>query len=73
MMIYTLELLVFVLVMVIVMDNCSREAVMMIPAKTRCPSTWTLEYSGYLMAEASAWSDRYNYYTKTFNGKSLLG
>ena len=21
----------------------------MIPAKTRCPSTWTLEYSGYLM------------------------
>ena len=72
MMIYTLELLVFVLVMVIVMDNCSREAVMMIPAKTR-PSTWTLEYSGYLMAEASAWSDRYNYYTKTFNGKSLLG
>ena len=22
----------------------------MIPAKTRCPSTWTLEYSGYLMS-----------------------
>ena len=26
-----------------------RVAVTMIPAKTRCPSTWTLEYSGYLM------------------------
>jgi len=25
-------------------------AVTMIPAKTRCPSTWTLEYSGYLMS-----------------------
>ena len=24
----------------------------MIPAKTRCPSTWTLEYSGYLMSDA---------------------
>ena len=22
----------------------------MIPAKTRCPSTWTVEYSGYLMS-----------------------
>ena len=27
-----------------------RVAVTMIPAKTRCPSTWTLEYSGYLMS-----------------------
>jgi len=26
-----------------------RVAITMIPAKTRCPSTWTLEYSGYLM------------------------
>ena len=23
----------------------------MIPAKTQCPSTWTLEYSGYLMSD----------------------
>ena len=29
----------------------------MIPAKTRCPSTWTLEYSGYLMSERGL-SDR---------------
>ena len=28
-----------------------RVAVTMIPAKTQCPSTWTLEYSGYLMSE----------------------
>ena len=34
----------------------TRVAVTMIPAKTRCPSTWTLEYSGYLM------SDYYNYH-----------
>ena len=29
----------------------TRVAVIMIPAKTQCPSTWTLEYSGYLMSE----------------------
>ena len=28
----------------------TRVAVTMIPAKTRCPTTWTLEYSGYLMS-----------------------
>ena len=28
----------------------TRVAVTMIPAKTTCPSTWTLEYSGYLMS-----------------------
>ena len=28
----------------------TRAAVTMIPAKTHCPSTWTLEYSGYLMS-----------------------
>ena len=33
----------------------TRVAVTMIPAKTRCPSTWTLEYSGYLMS-AGKWS-----------------
>ena len=29
----------------------TRVAVTMIPAKTQCPSTWTLEYSGYLMSD----------------------
>jgi len=33
----------------------TRAAVTMIPAKTQCPSTWTLEYSGYLMSEG-IWS-----------------
>ena len=28
-----------------------RVAVLMIPAKTQCPPSWTLEYTGYLMAE----------------------
>jgi len=27
----------------------------MIPAKTCCPSTWTLEYSGYLMSASKAY------------------
>ena len=31
----------------------------MIPAKTQCPSTWTLEYSGYFMSDASLWSNHY--------------
>ena len=33
----------------------TRVAVTMIPAKTQCPSTWTLEYSGYLLS-AGKWS-----------------
>ena len=38
----------------------TRVAVTMIPAKTRCPSTWTLEYSGYLM------SDNRNHHTTMY-------
>ena len=30
----------------------SRDTVMMIPAKTECPTSWTKEYSGYLMSQA---------------------
>ena len=33
----------------------TRAAVTMIPAKTRCPSTWTLEYSGYLMSQHTSY------------------
>ena len=29
----------------------ARVAVLMIPAKTQCPPSWTLEYTGYLMTE----------------------
>ena len=36
----------------------TRVAVIKIPAKTQCPSTWTLEYSGYLMS-AYATSEHY--------------
>jgi len=39
----------------------TRVAVTMIPAKTHCPPTWTLEYSGYLMSEASL----YSYHSRT--------
>ena len=36
----------------------TRVAVTMIPAKTRCPSTWTLEYTGYLMSETRLYNGR---------------
>ena len=32
----------------------TRETVLMIPARITCPSSWTREYYGYLMAERSA-------------------
>ena len=38
----------------------TRVAVTMIPAKSQCPSTWTLEYSGYLM------SAHYNHQRTTY-------
>ena len=34
----------------------TRETVLMIPAKTSCPTSWTKEYDGYLMAE---WKNGY--------------
>ena len=36
----------------------TRVVVTMIPAKTSCPSTWTLEYSGYLMSGTRLHSGR---------------
>ena len=41
----------------------TRVAVTMIPAKTRCPSTWTLEYSGYLMSAYKGVSSNIHYRT----------
>ena len=41
----------------------TRVAVTMIPAKTRCPSTWTLEYSGYLMSAYKGYSSSPHYCT----------
>ena len=34
----------------------TRVAVLMIPARTSCPTGWTREYYGYLMAEGTHWS-----------------
>ena len=36
-----------------VCHSSCRESVIMIPARLSCPSTWTLEYSGYLMSARS--------------------
>ena len=41
----------------------TRVAVTMIPAKTQCPSTWTLEYSGYLMSAYKGTSSNPHYRT----------
>ena len=41
----------------------TRLAVTMIPAKTQCPSTWTLEYSGYLMSAYKGISGNIHYRT----------
>ena len=38
----------------------TRETVVMIPARLSCPSSWTREYYGYLMAE------RYDHHRSTF-------
>ena len=38
----------------------TRETVVMIPAQITCPTSWTREYYGYLMAE------RYNFHRSTF-------
>ena len=39
----------------------TRAAMLMIPAKTQCPTSWTLEYMGYLMTE------HYSNYRSLFN------
>ena len=36
----------------------TRETVLMIPAKTSCPTSWAKEYDGYLMAENIAYNRR---------------
>ena len=39
----------------------TRSVAVMIPAKTQCPTNWTLEYIGYLMAEYRGYSGRTMY------------
>ena len=37
----------------------TRVGILMIPARTSCPTGWTREYYGYLMTEGSFWSDHH--------------
>ena len=37
----------------------TREAVLMIPAWTSCPTGWTREYYGYLMSTTTKWDNHY--------------
>ena len=37
----------------------TRETVLMIPAKSSCPSSWTREYEGYLMAGSSSYTRKF--------------
>ena len=37
-------------------STTARVMVLMLPAKTQCPPSWTLEYNGYLMTEAHSYN-----------------
>ena len=39
----------------------TRETVLMLPARMECPTSWTLEYSGYLMSVYRGVSGNYHY------------
>jgi len=49
----------------------SRAAVVMIPAKTTCPSNWTTEYIGYLMSTHHTGGHRSMYECVDKNAESL--
>ena len=36
-----------------------RSTVLMVPARNSCPSSWILEYAGYIMTQASKWNVHY--------------
>ena len=44
----------------------TRETVLMIPAKTTCPTSWTREYYGYLMSERPIAGGNYVHHCSTF-------
>ena len=50
-----------------------KSSVLMIPAKTTCPSSWTREYYGYLMSEASANPMQTNFVCVDINPESAPG
>ncbi len=50
----------------------TRETVMMIPARTGCPASWTMEYRGYLMT-AHHIEMRSTYECVDYNQESIPG
>ena len=45
----------------------------MIPAKTQCPTNWTLEYIGYLMSEHRGYNGRSMYECVDADPESIPG
>jgi len=39
----------------------ARSTILMVPARTQCPDSWTTEYAGYLVSEYSSGRHRSNY------------
>ena len=54
----------------------NRSTVLMVPARNSCPSSsWTLEYSGYIMTQSNNWGDQYRttYECVDKNAESIPG
>ena len=51
----------------------TRSVAVMIPAKTHCPTNWTLEYTGYLMSERDSHGGRTMYECVDKNPESVPG
>ena len=51
----------------------TRSVAVMIPAKTQCPTNWTLEYIGYLMSEYRGYSGRTMYECVDKDPESIPG
>ena len=51
----------------------TRNGAVMIPAKTRCPTHWTLEYIGYLMAERHSHAGHSTYECVDKDPESVFG
>ena len=49
----------------------TRSVAVMIPAKTQCPTNWTLEYIGYLMSESYSYNGRAMYECVDSNPESV--
>ncbi len=56
-----------------VVCHVPRSAKIMIPAHTACPTSWTTEYTGYLMSTAYGNINNKNYVCVDMNAKTMLG